>query len=170
MSVYSYINTRSSKGIVYIILVALLGLIMIGILILKNTLQYDENVLILLNIMLAMIAVQFVILFYNGFMKKINILPEGIRFQSPLSDYTIPWISIKSIGAYKVMKNAVEPIPFTELDKPIFFGSIWIYCSVLQHQQVTYRNKKNTTLVFPYRREILEEIRSYITIEKHIIA
>ena len=167
MSVYTYINARSVKGKIYIFMVTLLALVVIGILVMKNTMRFDETGGTMLTILLAMVAVQFVILFYHGFLKKVAVRPEGLSFQSPLSTYTIPWNSIQSIGAYKSMKNGVEPIPFTDLEKSILFGTVWIYCSVLPHQQVIYRNKKDTTIVFPYRKEILEEMNKYIASEKY---
>ena len=167
MSVYTYINARFVKGKIYIFMVTLLALVVIGILVMKNTMRFDETGGTMLTILLAMVAVQFVILFYHGFLKKVAVRPEGLSFQSPLSTYTIPWNSIQSIGAYKSMKNGVEPIPFTDLEKSILFGTVWIYCSVLPHQQVIYRNKKDTTIVFPYRKEILEEMNKYIASEKY---
>ncbi len=118
--------------------------------------------------MLAMIAVQFVILFYSGFMKKIYILPEGIRFQSPLSEYEIPWNSILSIGAYKVMKNAVEPIPFERIEEKFLFGSVWIYVSVLPREQVFYGNKKNKTIAFPHQKANLEKMTRYCDLQKMV--
>jgi hypothetical protein len=166
MATYVNINSRASKGIVYIFLVVLLALIMTGILIMKNTLQFDETGQILLNIMLAMIAVQFVILFYNGFMKKIQVLPEGIQFQSPFTAYTLLWTDIRSIGAYRSMKNVSVPLPFEELDQTIIFGSAWIYFSVLPREQVLFRNKKNTTIIFPYQKAILREIQQYFDFQK----
>ena len=167
MSVYTYINARFVKGKIYIFMVTLLALVVIGILVMKNTMRFDETGGTMINILLVMVAVQLVILYYHGFLKKIAVRPEGLVFQSPLSNYTIPWNSIQSIGAYKSMKNGVEPIPFTDLEKSILFGTAWIYCSVLPYQQVIYQNIKNTTIVFPYRKEILEEIKKYIVLEKY---
>lgn len=168
MSEYVYINTGSFKGKVYICMVVLLALVVVGILVMKNTMRFDETGKTMLNILLAMTAVQLVILFYHGFLKKVAVRSEGLSFQSPLSAFTIPWNSIQSIGAYKSMRNGVEPIPFKDLDKSIIFGTAWIYCSVLPHQQVIYRNKKDITIVFPYRREILDEMKKHIQIEKYI--
>ncbi len=158
MSSYLYLNVRSIKGKVYIFMVALLALVAAGILVMKNTMRYDDTGGTMLNILLAMVAIQLVLLVYNGFLKKIAVTPEGLCFQSPLSTYVIPWTAMRSMGAYKSTKNAIEPIPFSDLDKPIIFGSAWIYCSTLPHENVIYRNQKNTTIVFPYRKAILDEI------------
>lgn len=158
MSTYIYINAGSFKGKVYIFMVTLLALTVMGILIMKNTMRFDETGGTMLNILLAMVAIQLIILVYNGFLKKTAVTPEGLSFQSPLSRYTIPWNAIRSIGAYKSTKNAIEPIPFSELEQPIIFGTAWIYCSTLPHENVIYRNQKNTTIVFPYRKAILDEI------------
>ncbi len=166
MSEYVYINAGSFKGKVYIFMVTMLALVVIGILVMKNTMRFDETGGTMINILLAMVAVQLVILFYHGFLKKVAVRPEGLSFQSPLSTYTIPWNSIQSIGAYKSMKNGLEPFPFADLDKPVIFGTAWIFCSTLPHNKVVYRNKKDTTIVFPYQKAILHEIQQYFDIQK----
>lgn len=88
MSVYGYRNCKSAKGAMYSLLIALLGVIIVVDILILAAMHIDTVIQIFFIGLLIIIAVPLVILLYNEFMKKISILPEGIRLQSPFLDYT----------------------------------------------------------------------------------